>query len=167
VDARSTPQVEGAHELSGKSNYFIGNDRQKWRTGVRQYAKVKYTGVYPGVDLIYYGNQRELEYDFSSAWWGPSKIKLGFQGAKDVSINRGGGADSSDRRRRDSSAKALHLSGARGERREIEGQYVKTGTHEVGFEVAEYDATKPLVIDLTLAYSTYLGASNVNIVIFH
>jgi hypothetical protein len=90
VGARSTPQVEGAHELSGKSNYFIGNDRQKWRTGVRQYAKVKYTGVYPGVDLIYYGNQRELEYDFSSAWWGPSKIKLGFQGAKDVSIDRGG-----------------------------------------------------------------------------
>jgi hypothetical protein len=83
LGARSTPQVEGAHELSGKSNYFIGNDRQKWRTGVRQYAKVKYTGVYPGVDLIYYGNQRELEYDFIVAPGGDlQKSSSGSRGRK-------------------------------------------------------------------------------------
>jgi hypothetical protein len=64
VGARSTLRVEGAEELSVRSNYFIGNDPKKWRTDVRQYAKVKHTEVYPGVDLVYYGNQRELEYDF-------------------------------------------------------------------------------------------------------
>jgi hypothetical protein len=77
VGARSTPQVEGADELSVKSNYFIGNDPKQWRTDVRQYAKVKYTGVYPGVDLVYYGNQQELEYDFIVApGSSPSKIRL-------------------------------------------------------------------------------------------
>ena len=69
VGARLTPRVEGADELSVRSNYFIGNDPQKWRTDVRQYGKVKYTGVYPGVDLVYYGNQQELEYDFIVAPW--------------------------------------------------------------------------------------------------
>ena len=77
LGARSTPQVEGADELSVRSNDFIGNDPKKWRTDVRQYAKVKYTGVYPGVDLVYYGNQRELEYDFIVApGSSPSKIRL-------------------------------------------------------------------------------------------
>jgi hypothetical protein len=51
-------------ELPGKSNYFIGNDPTKWRTNVPNYAKVKYANVYPGVDLVYYGNQGQLEYDF-------------------------------------------------------------------------------------------------------
>jgi hypothetical protein len=55
--------VEGLEELSGKSNYFIGRDPKKWRTNVPTYARVRYTDVYPGVDLIYYGNQQQLEYD--------------------------------------------------------------------------------------------------------
>jgi hypothetical protein len=50
--------------LPGKSNYFIGSDPKKWRTNVTNYAKVKYANVYPGVDLVYYGNQGRLEYDF-------------------------------------------------------------------------------------------------------
>jgi len=57
-------KVTGLEELPGKSNYFIGNDPKKWRTNVPNYAKVKYANVYPGVDLVYYGNQGKLEYDF-------------------------------------------------------------------------------------------------------
>ena len=64
VGANPAPQVVGVDELPGKSNYFIGNDPAKWQTNVPSYAKVKYEGVYPGVDLVYYGNQRQLEYDF-------------------------------------------------------------------------------------------------------
>lgn len=64
VGANAEPQVLGVDELPGKSNYFIGNDPTKWRTNVPSYAKVKYMGVYPGVDLVYYGNQQHLEYDF-------------------------------------------------------------------------------------------------------
>ncbi len=158
LGARTTPQVEGADELSVRSNYFIGNDPKKWRTDVRQYAKVKYTGVYPGIDLIYYGNQQELEYDFIVApGASPSKIRLAFKGAEEVSIDdegelilRTGGGEVRQR-------KPFIYQELAGERREIEGRYAKTGKHEVGFEVGEYDATKPLVIDPVLLYSTYLG----------
>ena len=64
VGANPQAKVSGLDELPGKSNYFIGNDPKKWRTNVPNYAKVKYANVYPGVDLVYYGNQRQLEYDF-------------------------------------------------------------------------------------------------------
>jgi hypothetical protein len=57
-------RVTGLDELPGEANYFIGNDPAKWRTNVPTYAKVRYTDLYPGIDLIYYGNQRQLEYDF-------------------------------------------------------------------------------------------------------
>src|SRR5262249_9145044 len=64
VGANPQPEVAGGVELPGKVNYFIGNDPKKWRTNISTYAKVKYQGVYPGIDLVYYGNQQQLEYDF-------------------------------------------------------------------------------------------------------
>src|SRR5437879_7867608 len=64
VGANRAAKVTALGELPGKSNYFIGNDPKKWRTDVPTYGKVKYAGVYPGIDLVYYGNQRQLEYDF-------------------------------------------------------------------------------------------------------
>src|SRR5258708_3842633 len=64
VGANSKADVFGQDELPGKSNYFIGNDPKKWHAGVPQFARVTYADVYPGVDLVYYGNQREMEYDF-------------------------------------------------------------------------------------------------------
>lgn len=64
VGANGQPQVSGLDKQPGISNYFLGNDPKKWRTNVAQYGKVKYQAVYPGVDLVYYGNQRQLEYDF-------------------------------------------------------------------------------------------------------
>jgi len=64
VGANLSPKVAGQNELPGRTNYFIGDDPQKWRTNILAYAKVKYADVYPGVDLVYYGNQRQLEYDF-------------------------------------------------------------------------------------------------------
>jgi len=63
VGANPAAKVTGLAELPGKSNYFIGNNPKKWRSNVPNYAKVKYTSVYPGVDLVYYGNQGQLEYD--------------------------------------------------------------------------------------------------------
>src|SRR5688572_6281454 len=62
--ANADAKVAGLDELPGKTNYFIGNDREKWRTNVPAYAKVRYEDVYPGIDLVFYGNQRQLEYDF-------------------------------------------------------------------------------------------------------
>src|SRR5437773_1734665 len=64
VGANPVPAVAGVGELPGRSSYFVGNDPKKWRANVPTYAKVEYRDVYPGVNLVYYGNQRQLEYDF-------------------------------------------------------------------------------------------------------
>lgn len=83
VGANPAARVTGEEELQGKTNYFIGNDPSKWRTNVPTYAKVKYEGVYPGVDLVYYGDQQQLEYDFVVAPGAdPRAIRLKLQGAE-------------------------------------------------------------------------------------
>jgi hypothetical protein len=88
VGANAKATVTGAEELPGKSNYFFGNDPKKWRTNVPTYAKVKYAAVYPGVDLVYYGNQRQLEYDFVVAPGAdPTRIKLSFAGAEGMRVD--------------------------------------------------------------------------------
>jgi len=82
VGANRAARVTALDELPGKSNYFIGNDPKKWRTDVPTYAKVKYAGVYPGIDLVYYGNQGRLEYDFVvAAGADPKVIQLAAVGA--------------------------------------------------------------------------------------
>ncbi len=84
-------KVTGADELPGTSNYFVGNDPAKWRTSVPTYAKVKYEGIYPGIDLVYYGNQRHLEYDFIvSPGADPNKIAFDIRGAKRIRRDRHG-----------------------------------------------------------------------------
>ena len=83
--------VEGLEELPGKSNYFIGKDPKKWRTNVPTYARVKYREVYPGVDLVYYGNQQQLEYDLVVAPRAdPRVIKVSFEGAEKVELAANG-----------------------------------------------------------------------------
>ena len=83
-------EVSGKDELSSKSNYFIGNDPKKWCTNIRQYAKVRYANLYPGVNLVYYGNQRELEYDFLlQPGANPDAIRLGIEGASNLRIDSG------------------------------------------------------------------------------
>jgi hypothetical protein len=160
VGAARKPHVSGVEELPGKANYFIGKDQSKWRTEVPTYARVHYREVYPGIDLVYYGNQRQLEYDFVVAPGAdPSKIVLGFKGADKLEIDAGN--------------LVLHVGGSEirqhkpviyqeidGVRREIDGGYVLKGAKRVGFQLAAYDHQRPLVIDPVLAYSTYLGGSN-------
>ena len=91
VNANPQSQAAGHDELPGKSNYFIGNDPAKWRTNIPTYAKVKYEDVYPGVDLVYYGNQGQLEYDFVVAPGAdPRLVTLAFEGARDVHIDARG-----------------------------------------------------------------------------
>lgn len=92
VGANPHAEVSGLEKLPGKSNYFIGNDPDKWRTNVPQYAKVRYENVYPGIDLVYYGtNQRQLEYDFVIAPGAdPGRIRLRLEGANDLALDEKG-----------------------------------------------------------------------------
>ncbi|MCH8267392.1 MAG: SBBP repeat-containing protein, partial [Acidobacteria bacterium] len=159
------PQVTGIEELPGKSNYFIGNDPEKWRTNVPHYAKVRYQDVYPGVDLIYYGNQRQLEYDFVVAPGAdPEAIQLELQGADHLEIDATGDlllhfASGQIRLRKPLIYQEKNGQGRAGIRQEIAGGYVLRGRNQVGFQVADYDRNQPLVIDPVLVYSSYLGGN--------
>ena len=91
--AGANPELHpiGTEPLPGTANYFLGNDPAKWHTGVPTYARVRYRGVYPGVDLVYYGNQRQLEYDFVVAPGAdPKPIQLRFDGAKSLKLDGAG-----------------------------------------------------------------------------
>jgi len=182
--ANANGRVKGEQELPGKSNYFIGNDPKKWRTDIPTYAKVRVENVYPGVDLVYYGNHGQLEYDFVvRPGSDPSAIKLTLTSSPSAA---GKGSPDSIGPRDGSPVKidadgdlVLHADGGEvlfhkpliyqpasiGSRRGtavkrlVAGSYTINEQNEVAFAIGEYDRTKPLVIDPVLAYSTYLGGS--------
>ncbi len=160
VGANPTPRVIGQEELPGKVNYLLGKDPSKWRTGVPTYAKVKYEAVYPGVDLLYYGNQRQLEYDLVLAPGAdPHTLTLSFEGADRLEIDTRGElvlhTVGGDLRMH----KPLIYQEVAGVRQPIGGGYVRKNERQVGFQVAAYERARPLVIDPVLVYSTYLGGS--------
>jgi hypothetical protein len=156
--ANPAPRVLSAEELPGKTNYFIGNDPAKWRTNVPTYAKVKYTGVYPGVDLVYYGNQGQLEYDFVVAPGAdPKQIRLKFRGVGKLRVDEKGDLLLGSRGEEVRLEKPVVYQEVAGKKTPVEGAYVLASTNQIGFRLGEYDHGKPLVIDPLLIYSTYLG----------
>ena len=166
VGASPEPKVVGLDELPGKVNYFIGNDRTKWRTNIPTYAKVKYQEVYPGVDLVFYGNQQQLEYDFIVAPGAdPKTITLAFEAAQKLRINDQGDLVLQIEGGEIRLHKPVVYQKIDGVRKEVSGSYVlnpkskiaNPKSKTVGFEVAAYDLYRPLIIDPVLSYSTYLG----------
>jgi hypothetical protein len=154
-------RVNGEDKLPGTANYFIGSDPQKWRSNVPTYSKVRYSGVYPGVDLVYYGNQQQLEYDFVVA---PNTdtglIKLHFGGAKQLKVAKNGDLDIVAKNGKIAFHKPVVYQDKNGQRSPIEGRFVLEAGNSIGFAVGPYDHSQPLVIDPTLAYSTYLGGTS-------
>ncbi|HMD83519.1 MAG TPA: SBBP repeat-containing protein [Terriglobia bacterium] len=183
VGANPGARVTGADELPGKANYFIGNDPGKWHTDIPTYAKVRYEGVYPGIDLVYYGARGgELEYDFVVAPGAdPHAIALDVEaGLSRHPSNENGGVkpplqiapdgdlvikndDGEIRFHKPVVYQPANNRGQRttgyGQRTLVEGNYVLQAHNQVGFEVASYDHHRPLVIDPVLAYATYVGGS--------
>ncbi|HXN23339.1 MAG TPA: SBBP repeat-containing protein [Candidatus Dormibacteraeota bacterium] len=163
MGAKSGARVIGQKQLPGKSNYFIGNDPKKWHTQVPAYAEVRYQGAYPGIDLVYYGHQGQLEYDFVVApGFSPKAITLEIAGTAHgapLRIDRQGDLVATLDGGQISFHKPVVYQPTGAERMYVDGWYVLKGEHEVGFEIAAYDPTKALVIDPTLIYSTYLGGT--------
>jgi uncharacterized repeat protein (TIGR01451 family) len=157
--ANLMPTFSGVEELPGRSNYFLGNDPKKWSTNVPTYRKVRYGNVYPGVDLVYYGSQGQLEYDFVVAPGGdPARIALSFAGAQpnvdangDLLLSMSGG----DVRFR----KPVMYQNVGGRKHWVDGHYAIVAGNSVRFEVGNFDHNRALVIDPVLAYSTYLGGT--------
>jgi hypothetical protein len=158
-DANPAAKVTGVDELSGTNNYFIGNDPKKWRTNVPTYAKVKYEGIYSGIDLVYYGNQRQLEYDFIVAPGAdPRRIALDVRGAKRIRRDAHGDLVFSMGEDEIRWHKPVAYQENDGARQLVAAHYAISDTNRVGFELAKYDASRPLYID-PLIYSTNLGGS--------
>ncbi len=171
--ASSGLKVEGEEKLPGTANYFIGRDPAKWRANVPTYSKVKYAGVYPGVDLVYYGNQRQLEYDFVVAPGAdPKQVKLHFAGVERLKLNSDGDLMVTAKdgeiafhkpvvyQMKDGQLEAGQQgSESAGQRELVEGKFRLLAKNTVGFTLGGYDRSRAVVIDPVLAYSTYLGGN--------
>ena len=159
VGANPAPTLRGQQELPGKSNYFSGNDPQAWQTNIPTYAQVKYEQVYDGIDLVYYGNQQQLEYDFMvSAGADPKAIKFSFEGAEKVALKGQGELVLQTAAGEIKQQKSVIYQEVNGARQEIAGKYVlKDG--QIGFEIGEYNMTERLVIDPVIIYATATGGT--------
>ncbi len=159
--ARPAAQWEGLEKQPGISNYFLGNDHSKWRTGVPNYGRAAARGVYKGIDLICYGNQSQLEYDLAVAPGAdPSQVQLAWEGAESMKLNADGDLVIETRLGDVVQKRPRVYQETGGRRVEVASKYLLGGGNRVRFELARYDQQKRLLIDpLVLVYSTYLGGS--------
>ena len=158
VGANPQPHAAGLEKLPGRVNYFRGKDPARWRTNIPAYAQVRYREIYSGIDLVYYGTQRQLEYDFVvRPGADPKSIILAFEGAEKIEVNPEGDlllhtAGGAIRHR-----KPVIYQEVDGARREIAGGYVLKGAREVGFKLASYDSSRPLVIGMAAAITAAIS----------
>jgi len=160
LGGNANPVVVGEEELPGKVNYLMGNDPQRWRTGIPTFGRVEFLGVYPGIDLAYYGRQGQLECDFIVAPGAdPRTIAVSLEGADSPAVAADGSlvlSVGSQPVRFDKPVVYQRLAGVK---KPISARYRLKSGNEIGFEVGAYEAGKPLVIDPVLNFSTYLGGS--------
>jgi hypothetical protein len=180
LNADPNATITGARELPGKVNYFLGNDPKKWRTNVPTYGEVRYRSVYPGIDLVYYGNQGgQLEYDFVVAPGAdPRSILLAVDataqvGSKQKPVGSGrpkiasngdlvvrADGDHEVRFRKPFVYQPDTGSSLANRRSSLtQGRFILDAQNRVHFALGPYDHTRPLVIDPVLVYTTYLGGS--------
>jgi hypothetical protein len=160
LGANTQAAVHGVEQMSGKINYLIGNDPAQWRTDIATFARVQVDAIYPGIDLVYYGNEQRLEYDFTIApRVNPQAIAIYFTGADKIQITDQGelvltlGADEI-RQPRPELYQISH-----GVRKAVTGGYRLQDARTVQFAVGEYDKNLPLIIDPLLNYATYFGGN--------
>lgn len=169
LNSNRSPQIEALDRLKARTNYFLGS-RENWRTGVASYSKVRYRAVYPGVDIVYYGNQNQLEYDFVlQPGADPAAIRMKFRGAQRVRISPEGdlvveAGGSQIVQRKPFIYQDLTTDDDRGtwSRRQITGRYTMLARNVVGLRLDHYDRGRKLVIDPSISYCSYLGGTGDN-----
>jgi hypothetical protein len=170
VGANAAAPLAGANLLPGKSNYLLGNDAQKWRSGIAQYGEVRYTGVYRGIDLVFYGNQGQLEYDFKVAPGADAaQAEMQFEGADKLALRDGDliltGAHQGELRLQAPRIYQLdpgQLDPGQGDgkrRQPVAGHFVLRPGNRVGFAIGAYDHSRELVIDPILKFSSYFAGT--------
>ncbi len=163
ADAQIAQTISGAQPLLTKSNYFIGNDPAHWQTEIPNFARVEYTDVYPGISLAYYGTQSALEYDFIvRPGADPRAITMTLEGAENIELAPNGDliltvAGQKLYHRAPVSYQQVIGKSSNPSKRTVGSRYVLRGGNRIGFEVESYDASKPLVIDPVIDFSTFFG----------
>ena len=164
VGANPAVKMEGLDPSEARVNYFLGSDPAKWKRSLPAYSRVRYTNLYPGIDLVYYGEkQRHLEYDLVVAPGAdPSRVRLRVDGSHEAEIDDAGNLRLDGKDGQEGSVllhrPMLYQDIAKG-KKVIAGAFVQLTKNEFGFKSADYDHAKPLIIDptLNLLYSTYMG----------
>jgi hypothetical protein len=160
VGAKKSPEVRGQNVLIGKTNYLVGNDKSKWRSNISNYESVKFEEIYQGIDLVYYGDEKQIEFDFLvSPGMDPQTIKFKLEGPDNIELDN-------------SVNLVMHLGPETmafqapvlyqeigGETNSVKGEFALLENSQIGFQVGDYDAEYPLVIDPVLIYSTYIGGN--------
>jgi uncharacterized repeat protein (TIGR01451 family) len=164
--ARTEPRITPGRELPGRSHYFTGGDRSRWRTGVPAYERVTLEQIYDGVDLVFHGSQQQLEYDFVVAPGAdPGQIALKIDGATGLRLDDGGNLVLRTGDVDLVQHKPVVYQDRGSVREPVDGAYVLGEGGEVRFALGAYDSTRPLVIDpvVSLAFSSFLGGSSTEI----
>ncbi len=157
--ANPNASLAATDPMPGRSNYFIGNDPAKWRTSVPHFARVRYQNAYPGIDLIFYGNQGRLEYDFQVAPGAdPAQAELEFNGAKGLELKDGALVIKSELENVRLEAPRVYQE-IDGRQIPVDGRFVLRGAKRAGFAIGSYDRSRELIIDPILNFSTYFGGS--------
>jgi uncharacterized repeat protein (TIGR01451 family) len=157
LGAAPDPNIVGLDRLPGKTHYLSGADPFRWHTNIPQFAKVRYMGIYPGIDLIYHGSGTQLEFDFRIAPGAdPNRIRMHFEGAGSIEVGHQG---SLVIRIPTSTVRFLapfvyQMSGST--RKPLVGRYVVAGPKDVMFQLGSYDRKRTLIIDPVLLYSSYI-----------
>jgi hypothetical protein len=159
--ARTHMRGVGRDRLKTRVNYLTGSDRSAWHENVPTFGTVMYHDVYPGIDLVYYGNQQQLEYDFVvEPGATPEAIRFHFEGVNDVTIGEGGELVVSVAGRHFTQRAPLVYQQTATGRRVVDGRYIVSDTKHVSFDISTYDSSLPLVIDPVLVYSTFVVAAS-------
>lgn len=157
VGGNPSAVAEGMEPMPGKTHYLKGDDPAGWRRDVPAFGRVRYRNVYRGIDLVYYGQDRQLEYDFVVAPGAdPGAVRFRLAGAR-VSASAAGNLVIATDVGEMQWKKPVVYQTIAGARRPVEGSFALHANGDVGFRVGTYDKSAPLVIDPVLNYASYVG----------
>src|SRR5579862_3092250 len=156
----SQPPITAQNELPGRSNYFIGSDPSQWHAGVKQYSRVAYRDVYPGVDMAFHGQQRQLEFDFIVApGANPAPIGFNVSGARKISTDADGNLVLASKAGNVLLHKPVAYQEKNNTRQPVDASFVVEASNKIGFTLGNYDRSRELVIDPSVTYATFLGGT--------
>jgi hypothetical protein len=160
VNGNPETKITGEEERTGKSNYFRGNNPEQWKNNVPNYGRVRYENIYPNIDLVFYGNRENLEYDFIVAPTASSNvISMSLEGVSKLRLDAKGNLVLKTKYGEIIQSKPFVYQETGEKKITIQANYVIQGQNQFGFSIGEYDKNLPLVIDPVISYSTYVGGS--------